>query len=125
MGCVVSGFICCYSGCDVSTCPPKTILCDGIGRFVCWEGECCAANGKEPFQVGMVKEEGKICKLGLPCCVQSLFKPEPENLVKCGFDLLLPRAQRAVPIRRRHPSADLRHLRRAVRAEGWTDGVRM
>ena len=35
-----------------------------------------------------LQEEGKICKLGLPCCVQSLFKPEPDNLVKCGWDCL-------------------------------------
>jgi len=86
--CVWSGCICCYSGMDLATCPPKTILCEGKGRFVCWEGDCCMANGKEQFPVGMIKEDGKVCKLGLPCCVQSLFKPEPTNLVAFGWDCL-------------------------------------
>merc|ERR1712178_116855 len=67
---------------------PKTILCKGTGRFVCWEGLCCAANGEEQHQVGLIKEEGKICKLGLPCCTQSLFAPDKTNLVQCGHECL-------------------------------------
>ena len=58
--CVFNGLICCYSSCDPITCPPETIVCDGMGRFVCCEGECCAMKGKEPFAVGMVKVTTKI-----------------------------------------------------------------
>ncbi len=44
--------------------------------------------GKEQFPVGMIKEDDKICKIGLPCCVSSLFKPDMGNLVMCDGRLL-------------------------------------
>jgi len=59
-----------------------------MGRFICCEGDCCAMNGMDPHPVGLIKEEGKICKLGLPCCTQSCFKPEPDNLIKFAWDCL-------------------------------------
>ena len=35
---------------------------------------CLAANATA-FQVGMIQEEGFICKIGLPCCTFGLKKP--------------------------------------------------
>merc|ERR1712146_432337 len=45
--------------------------------------------GKDNYPIGLQpKEDGIICKLGLPCCVQGLLKPDPTNLIKCGMDCL-------------------------------------
>ena len=44
--------------------------------------------GKENYAVGLTQEEGKICKLGCPCCVQACMKPDMADLIKCGFDCL-------------------------------------
>ena len=86
--CAFGGFICCYTDLDILTCPPEHLCCEGLERFICCETECCAKAGKEQFPVGMIKEDGKICKIGLPCCVCSLFMPDATDLIKCAYGFL-------------------------------------
>ncbi len=86
--CTVSGLICCYTGCDLTTCPPETMCCDGSGRLLTCDCESCIMAGKEQYPVGMVKKDDQICRLSLPCCQSGLFKPDPSNLIACDFKLL-------------------------------------
>ena len=72
---VWSGTLCCYNSCEIEN---ILIGCAGAGTQCCIEGEACcgvpnAANPMKP--VGMVKEEGKICKFSLPCCACALICP--------------------------------------------------
>ena len=80
--CVFSGCVCCYLGLDVKTCPPPTILCDGELRLICADASCCLKQGKDPFPVGLIKDSGNICKLGLYLVECSVFNPDPKDLIK-------------------------------------------
>jgi hypothetical protein len=95
--CTAAGLICCYVGLDVTTCPPSTILCDGELRLICIDLMCCLAQGKEQMPVGMVKEDGKICKVSLPIISASAFNPDMSNLIKLDGNLLCIKAAGQLP----------------------------
>ena len=89
--CVPSALICCYTGCDLTTCPPKTILCSGMIKLIALEANCCLQQGKEMMPIGMDKEykgDGKICKLGAGIFDIALFKPDVKSLIVLDGDLL-------------------------------------
>ena len=50
--------------------------CFGAGEFLCIEEKFCLAANKEAFPVGMISEEGMICKIGLPCCTCGVKTPQ-------------------------------------------------
>ena len=71
---------CCYNSVDL-----EKILILGRGEcfFVCFEEKFCCVANDTPFPVGMVKEDGFICKLGLHCCTAGLKTPDMKKLL--GF----------------------------------------
>ena len=76
--CVISACICCYDVCNLEK---ILILGRGESTFICIEEKFCCAADDTPFPVGMVKEDGFICKLGLYCCTAGLKKPDMKNLI--------------------------------------------
>ena len=86
--CTFGGLICCYAGLDVKTCPPEDLLCNGELRLIFFDLNCCLSKGKAAFPVGMIKEDGKICKVSLPIIAGSLFAPDMSNLCKIDGGLL-------------------------------------
>jgi len=73
-----SATICCYSSVDLEK---ILILGRGESTFICIEEKFCCAANDTPLPVGMVKEDGFICKLGLYCCTAGLKKPDTKNLI--------------------------------------------
>ena len=73
-----SATICCYSSLDLEK---ILILGRGEQTFICIEEKFCCAANDTPLPVGMVKEDGFICKLGLYCCTAGLKKPDMKNLI--------------------------------------------
>ena len=73
-----SATICCYSSVDLEK---ILILGRGESTFICIEEKFCCAANDTPLPVGMVKEDGFICKLGLYCCTAGLKKPDMKNLI--------------------------------------------
>ena len=69
---VYSACICCYSACNVKD---MMIGCKETGECLCIESKACLGIG-EPFPIGMIKEDGFICKIGLPCCTTGLLMPK-------------------------------------------------
>jgi hypothetical protein len=72
---IASGCICCYGSCEIEN---ILIGCAGAGECLCLQEKCCLGipNEKNPmFPVGMVKEDGMICKISLPCCQCGIKKP--------------------------------------------------
>ena len=65
------GILCC-----AITCSPKNLFIgvDVNGEILCIQPKCCLGLGK-PHPIGMIKEEGMICKAGLPCCTMGLKSP--------------------------------------------------
>jgi len=54
------------------------IGCSGAEEMLCIQNKACLGipDAKNPmFPVGMVKEEGMICKISLPCCQFGVKKP--------------------------------------------------
>lgn len=80
-----SGCICCYSACNFED---IKILCNGGGTCICLEDKCCLAAGEDQFPVGMIKEDGFICKIGLPCCTMGLKTPDTKDLLSGDFQCL-------------------------------------
>ena len=75
--CVISACICCYDVCNLEK---ILILARGECFFVCFEEKFCCVANDTPFPVGMVKEDGFICKLGLHCCTAGLKTPDMKKL---------------------------------------------
>jgi hypothetical protein len=73
-----SACICCYDSIDLEK---ILILGRGEQTFICIEEKFCCAANDTPLPVGMVKEDGFICKLGLYCCTAGLKKPDTKNLI--------------------------------------------
>ena len=73
-----SATICCYSSVDLEK---ILILGRGESTFICIEEKFCCAANDTPLPVGMIKEDGFICKLGLYCCTAGLKKPDMKNLI--------------------------------------------
>lgn len=73
-----SGCICCYSGCNMDD---ILVLGKGDGTCICVEEKCCCAANTDQFPVGMIKEDGFICKIGLPCCTYGCKTPDTANLI--------------------------------------------
>ena len=73
-----SATICCYNSVDLEK---ILILGRGEQTFICIEEKFCCAANDTPLPVGMVKEDGFICKLGLYCCTAGLKKPDMKNLI--------------------------------------------
>lgn len=69
---VYSACICCYSAFNMSD---MMMGCAGQEEFLCIEAKACLGAG-EAFPVGMIKEDGFICKIGLPCCTYGLKMPQ-------------------------------------------------
>jgi hypothetical protein len=57
------------------------ICCEGAGTCICFESKYCLAANVEQFPIGMIKEDGFICKLGLPCCTYGLKNPDMKDLL--------------------------------------------
>jgi len=72
---VFSAFICDYLSCNFDNIP-GLILCKGKSEFLCIEEKICLAGGEDQFPIGLIKEDGFICKLGLPCCTMGLKIPD-------------------------------------------------
>jgi len=69
-----SACICQYTSCDFGNIP-GTLLCTGSNECLCIEEKFCCAAG-EKFPIGVIKDEGFILKLGLPCCTCGLKMPD-------------------------------------------------
>jgi len=72
---VFSATICNYTSCNFDNIP-GIILCKGTSEFLCIEEKGCLVAGEEQFPIGLIKEDGFICKLGLPCCTYGLKMPD-------------------------------------------------
>jgi len=75
---VYSACICCYQACNFSD---IFIVCQGSGTCICLESKSCLAAGVEQFPIGMIQEDGFICKIGLPCCTYGLKNPDMKDLI--------------------------------------------
>jgi len=89
-----SGCCCCYNACNFED---IKILCEGAGTCICIEEKCCLAANVDQFPVGMIKEEGFICKIGLPCCTTGLKMPDAKDLLSGGFQCLCLKALAQFP----------------------------
>jgi len=69
-----SGTICHMTTCDLGNIP-GVMLCKGSNEFLCLESKACLAAGDQ-YPIGLIKEDGFICKLGLPCCTYGLKIPD-------------------------------------------------
>ena len=70
-----SGCICCYNSCEMDD---MLIGCAGEGDELCIYSKVCLGvpNESNPVMpVGMVQEEGYICKISAPCCQYGCKKP--------------------------------------------------
>ncbi|EOD22254.1 hypothetical protein EMIHUDRAFT_207436 [Emiliania huxleyi CCMP1516] len=72
-GALFSACICCINEMDTTD---ILILCKGAQEFLCIEEKVCLAADTEHFPIGLIKEDGMICKVGLPCCTCGLKVPE-------------------------------------------------
>ena len=52
-----------------------TVGCASKGECLCVAEECCLSASTKPFQVGVIKEDPFVFKLGLPCCTCGVKKP--------------------------------------------------
>jgi hypothetical protein len=68
-----SGCICCFNGCDFDN---IMLCCKGSRECLCLVNEHCLAANVDPYGIGMVTDEGEICKIGLFCCTCGLKIPE-------------------------------------------------
>jgi len=89
-----SGCICCYTACNFDK---IFVLCKGGGTCICCEENCCLAAGEEQFPIGMIKQEGMICKLGLPCCTLGLKVPDAKDLLSMSGECLCLKALAQFP----------------------------
>jgi len=83
--CVFSACICCYNACDMDE---ILILCKGGGTCICCEEKMCCAASEDQFPIGMIKEDGFVCKLGLPCCTLGLKVPDMKDLISTSGQCL-------------------------------------
>ena len=73
--CVMSGMLCCYSGCDFEN---ILICCVGQSDCLCLRHACCIAANVENRGIGMTtnKDAGEICKIGCFCCDYGCVYPK-------------------------------------------------
>jgi len=83
--CVYSACICCYSSIDLDK---ILVCCKGGGTCICLEEHCCIAANEKPFEIGLIKQEGFIFKLGLPCCTCGLKVPDMKDLISSSGQCL-------------------------------------
>ena len=81
-----SGFICCYTACDFKD---IALVGKGSGTLICLEEKFCCQSGVDQYPVGLIKEDGFICKVGLPCCTSGLKVPDTKDLVSFDCNLLI------------------------------------
>merc|ERR1719356_955827 len=72
---VFSACICNYTACDFDNIP-GTLLCKGREECLCIEEKFCCATNVEHYPIGLIKEDGFLCKIGLPCCTCGLKIPD-------------------------------------------------
>lgn len=89
-----SACICCYSACDFDK---ILVLCKGGGTCICCEEKCCLAANEEQFPIGVVKEDGFLLKLGLPCCTCGLKVPDMKDLISADYHCLCLKAAAQFP----------------------------
>jgi len=92
--CVYSACICCSTACDLDN---ILILCKGGGTCICCEEKMCCAAGEDQFPIGMIKEDGFICKIGLPCCSFGLKVPDMKDLISTEGQCLCAKAVAQFP----------------------------
>merc|ERR1719424_1998988 len=80
-----TGCICCYTSFNFDK---IFILAKGSGTCLCIEEKCCLAAGEPQFPIGMIKQDGFICKLGLPCCTFGLKTPDAKDLLSSDGECL-------------------------------------
>mmetsp|Transcript_4622 Transcript_4622/g.9916 ORF Transcript_4622/g.9916 Transcript_4622/m.9916 type:complete len:168 (-) Transcript_4622:216-719(-) len=66
---VFSACICCYAAFD---CKNILVGLKNDSSCLCLENKCCIAANMPMYPVGLVPDEGMVCKLGLPCCTLGL-----------------------------------------------------
>lgn len=89
-----SGCICCYSAFNFDK---IFVLCKGSSTCICIEQKQCLAAGEPTFPVGLIQEEGFICKLGLPCCTYGLKMPDTNDLISSDAVCLCARSVAQFP----------------------------
>ena len=89
-----SGCICCQTTCNFEE---IMLLCKGDGTCICIEEKCCLAANAPQFPIGLIKEDGFILKLGLPCCTCGLKVPDMKNLISVEEHCLCLQAQAQFP----------------------------
>ena len=71
-------------------------------EVLCLEFDFCLAANTPQFPIGLIKEEKKIIKVGLPCC--ALAVKIPETLCNEGFQLLFLKSGCSLPFKEPVPS---------------------
>jgi hypothetical protein len=89
-----SGCICGYSALNFDK---IFMLCKGSGTCICVEQKQCLAAGEPQFPIGMIKEDGFICKVGLPCCTFGLKTPDMKDLISSDAECLCMRSVAQFP----------------------------
>jgi len=69
---VFSACICVQTSCNMND---VMMGCELANEFLCLEEKCCLGVASA-FPVGVIKEDGFIFKLGLPCCTCGLKVPQ-------------------------------------------------
>ena len=90
-----SGCICGYSALNFDK---IFMLCKGSGTCICLEEKACLAAGEPQFPVGMIKEDGFICKVGLPCCTCGLKIPDAKDLISTEGKCLCMESKAQFPV---------------------------
>merc|ERR1712113_190955 len=67
----------------------------GEEEFLCIEEKVCLAANEKKYDVGVLKEDDFICKLGLPCCTLGL--KVPSVLVKSSGQFLFVKSAASFP----------------------------
>lgn len=89
-----SGCICGYSAFNFDK---IFVLCRGSSTCICIEEKACLAAGEPQFPIGLIKEDGFICKLGLPCCTTGLKVPNAKDLISSDGECLCMRSVAQFP----------------------------
>ena len=89
-----SGCICGYSALNFDK---IFVLCKGSSTCICLEEKFCLAAGEPQFPIGMIKEDGFICKVGLPCCTTGLKMPDTKDLISNDAEFLCMRSVAQFP----------------------------
>jgi hypothetical protein len=89
--------ICTTCSCNPENIPGELLIDCKSCRLICVDSACCLSATAEKHPIGVIKEDGMIFKVGLPCCAMGIMKPDMKNLIAGTGSLLCATCSAALP----------------------------